>query len=604
MAKVAKETLQAGGTIGTISERDLEISLKHSMRDSVFNSIAFSFTSVFFAAYAIALGAGSAYIGMLAALPVVFWTAAQIPAAWLVERIRRRKVVVMLAMAGSRAMLVPLMVIPFIEGSGQLYALLGFITASSFFSALADPAMTSWLGDLVPHRIHGYFFARRLRMSKLFSVVALVFAGITLGFFPASDLRGFQIIFLLGIMFGFMSLLGVFRISEPPSKIKRNDALDKYYRRTPSYRRLKRFLAAFFVWHIGVTISTPFFVVKLLDGMRAPYYWVSVMAVAMSMSMVSFQALWGRHNDRFGSRAVMILAASAAAFYPFLWMFASQPVHAIPIEIFGGMTWAGFNLTYFNYLLEISPSQRRHRFSAMFSIVMGSAGVIGPLAGGWLSGYFESRHLLVFTGVDAVFFISWTVRLIGALLFATLLEEIDVRGKVKVSYVFSEMVRHGHRRLVSMVHVKERAGMKEVILSELGIGSILDDIAIAAGNLHRQWDRLGRWKKHSDDIVYAAYSVERGARLLLSYAPDKIRVYEHSHHHEIARMIHELLENVHHHIAIAHLIKGGHNRPSFKLADHEIVEIHRNLNEAMQHMVHAHHHFKLLHRKGGYLRVE
>lgn len=587
-----------------LSEKELESSLKHSMRDSVFNSIAFSFTSVFFAAYAISLGAGSAYIGILAALPVVFWTAAQLPAARIVERIRRRKIVVVLSMAASRAMLVPLLVIPFMEGPNQLFGLLGFVTASSFFSALADPAMTSWLGDLVPQRIHGFYFARRLRVSKLFSVMALIFAGFTLGFFPSADLRGFQVLFLMGILFGFLSLFGVMRISEPVSKITRNGALDKYYKRTPSYRRLKKFLAAFFVWQLGVMISTPFFVVKLLEVMEAPYYWVSIMAIMMSISMVLFQALWGRHNDRFGSRAVMILAASGAAFYPFFWMFATHPFHIIPIEIFGGIAWAGFNLTYFNYLLEISPPQRRHRFSAMFSMVMGSAGVLGPLTGGWLSGYFETRQLLIFTGLDAVFFISWIVRLIGVLIFATMLEEIDIRAKVKISYVFGEMVRHGHRRIISMVHMRERAGMREVMLSDLGISSILDDIAITAGNLHRQWDKLGRWKKHSDDIAYAAYSIEKGARLMLSYAPEKIRFYEHSHHHDIARIIHESLMRVHDHVSVAHVIKSGLDRHSFKLKDHEIVEIHRNLNEAMQHMQHAHHHFKLMHRKKGYIRIE
>ena len=61
---------------------------------------------------------------------------------------------------------------------------------------------------------------------------------------------------------------------------------------------------------------------------------------------------------------------------------------------------------------------------------------------------------------------------------------------------------------------------------------------------------------------------------------------------------------MHDHISVPHVIKSGLDRHSFKLKDHEIVEIHRNLNEAMQHMQHAHHHYHLLHKKKGYVRIE
>ncbi len=587
-----------------LTEKELESSLKHSMRDSVFNSIAFSFTSVFFAAYAIALGAGSLYIGVLASLPVVFWTVAQIPAAKIVERFRRRKAVVVLAMAASRSMLVPLIVIPFIGPSSQLLVLLCFVTASSFFTALADPAMTSWLGDLVPSRIYGTYFARRLRVSKLFSVIALVFAGLALGSFTDTDLRGFQLIFILGVVFGFMSLTGVLRISEPMSRIRKGKALSKYYKRSPSYRRLKKFLLAFFFWQLGVMISTPFFVVKLIEDMGAPYYWVSVKVVVMTLSMVAFQSLWGRHSDRFGSRVVMILTAAGSAMYPLMWAFATEPVHIIPVEIFGGIVWGGFTLTYFNYLLEISPSQRRHQFSALFSMVMGAAGVIGPLAGGMMAGYFATRHLLIFTQLDAVFFISWLMRIVGVVLFATILEEIDVRARVKVSYVFAEMVKHGHRRILSMVHVRDKAGLKEAMMGELGISELLDDIAVSAGNLHRQWDRLGVMRKHSEDIVQAAYSVEKGARVILSHAPHRFRFLQNSHHHSLANVIQDSLGMVKEHMDLVHVIREGRRHVGGLLEPHEIIEIHRNLNEAAQHMERAHAHFHMFKRKRGYLRLD
>jgi MFS family permease len=589
---------------GKLSEFEIERSLKHSMRDSAFNSISLSFTSMFFAAFAIALGAGSFYIGMLAALPIVFWTIAQIPASRLVERCTRRKVVVVLAMAASRAVLIPLLVIPTMAQTDQLLALLGLVTASSFFAALADPAMTSWLGDLVPFKIYGVYFARRLRVSKLFEIIALVIAGLILGLYPPDGVGGFQILFMLGILFGFISLQGVIKIAEPETKIGKSKALERYYKRTPSYRRLKKFLFAFFIWQFGVMLSSPFFVVKLLDVMDAPYYWVSIHLIVMSLFMVGSQASWGRYADRFGSRAMLIITAFGSAFYPLMWIFATEPVHIIPIEIISGVFWAGFNLTYFNYLLEISPPQRRHRFSATFYMILGTAGVIGPLAGGWLAGYFAERYLFMFTQLDALFFISWVVRLAGVVLFATILEEIDIRGKVRVTHIFSEMARHFPRNLVSMAHLKERVGMKELLLSELGVRVLLNDIIIVIGSLQRKWSDLGRWKHYSEEIAYAAYDVHRGAKLIMSYAPENIRVTENSAHHEVAETARKSLEHVRDRLHAADRLASGVIDSAREIEHHEAKEIHRHVHEARQHIQLAHSHFHILRRKRGYLRLD
>ena len=84
------------------TEEERARSLKYLTRDAILSAMAFSMTSAFLSAFALALGAGSLFIGFLASVPLVFWTAMQMPAARIVRRSGKRKRIALLSLTLSR----------------------------------------------------------------------------------------------------------------------------------------------------------------------------------------------------------------------------------------------------------------------------------------------------------------------------------------------------------------------------------------------------------------------------------------------------------------------------------------------------------------------
>ncbi|MBN1896273.1 MAG: MFS transporter [Candidatus Aenigmarchaeota archaeon] len=468
--------------IDRITEEERSSSMNYSLMDSLFSSAGLTLTTTMFSAFAVAIGADNIFIGLLASIPLIFWTVMQIPAYKLVDFRFPRKLITISALGISRLMVVPIIFIPFMPADSRLMTFLVLVTLSSLFGAIAGPSWSSWMGDLVPSRIRGKYFSKRLRLASLFSIMGLILATGVLAFSADSSLTGFQIIFSVGLAAGMIALFFIARMKDPG--FSRSPDFDDY---SGTAKRFRKFILMFFIWHFGVTLSAPFYVVRLLSDLNAAYFWVPVQVITASAAMVFFQTAWGKYADKFGSRVIMLIGAVSASFYPFVWLFVQNPYQMLPTEILSGFAWGGFNLAYFNYLLEISPEGKRHRYSAFFYLTFGVAGVLGPITGGLISAYFAESYLLWFTGLEVTFFISWIFRLAAAILFIKFLEELNFRPVVSMSYVFGEMVRYGHKRAVSRVYMTSKKGIRAAVLTGKGfrvvgreLNGMMKDVRIGA----------------------------------------------------------------------------------------------------------------------------
>ena len=122
----------------TISDRDLSQGLRWLALEGGFSMGFFSITtSGFLAAYALALGANNLQIGILAAIPFAMQIV-QIPSIWLVERVRRRKLIGVTSWFASQLLWIPMALIPFFidaPSKGAISLLLVLMTFRGIFSA-------------------------------------------------------------------------------------------------------------------------------------------------------------------------------------------------------------------------------------------------------------------------------------------------------------------------------------------------------------------------------------------------------------------------------------------------------------------------------------
>jgi MFS family permease len=439
--------------------------------DGVAASAMFSLTSAFLVAYALALGADSLYIGLLSSVPNIFWTAALIPAAVFAQKhMEKRKWIVVASATASRLLWLPILLLPVYFLTGALPYLLLLVTLSTLVGAFATPAWASLTGDLVPDAMRGRYFSKRTIATVISGLAASLAGGWMLDYYGRENPFGFVVVFGMGLLIGLLSSFFYSRIPEPPVKAAKHVDFSEAARQALSNKRFRKFLLLFFFWQFAVMFAAPFFNVQLLKVMGADYIWISILAVFGGAAGVLVQRAWGIFSDTYGHRVITIISAFGIILVPLLWIPVRDPLFLIPIEIYGGIVWAGFTLAHYNYMLEVSPSQSRPVFAALFSIAFGLAGIIAPVLGGLTADYFATASFYGLTHIQPVFLISSALRLVAAIMFAAFLAEVvEKRERVAPSYVFGQLLRYGLLGSVMKVHTAEGA----VVRAEKSFAKVL-----------------------------------------------------------------------------------------------------------------------------------
>ena len=403
----------------TISEQDLESGLRWFTFEGMAAIGLFSITtSGFLAAFALALGANNLQIGILAALPFMMQTL-QLPSIWLVEKFRRRKVIALMSWVPAQLLWFPIALIPFFIKTPSAWAislLLAFIALRGLFAAVSNCSWNGWIRDLIPQRMLGQVYSRRLLLSTVVAVVFSLGAAFFVDIWQErvtgqSAILGYTYVLLFGALFiGMASPVFMALMPEPlmqpvmgsqPSIWKRLSAPIK----DRNFRQLIQFLL---FWGFASNLAVPFFAVYMLQRLGLPLSWVIAFSILSQLFNIIFLRVWGRFVDRFGSKAVLSLCASLYLLVIFGWIFTTMPeryVLTIPLlvvlHVFAGIANAGVTLTVATIGLKLSPKGEATSYLAGASLATNVGAGLGPLIGGLLADFFSTRQLdLTITWTD------------------------------------------------------------------------------------------------------------------------------------------------------------------------------------------------------------
>lgn len=156
-------------------------------------------------------------------------------------------------------------------------------------------------------------------------------------------------------------------------------------------------------------IAGPFFNVFLVRDLKSTASLVGFLAVVSSLAGLPAQRFFGRLDDRWKSRKVMLFTGFIIPLVPTAWYFINAPWQVIPINLVSGFIWAGYGLASFNFLLSISPPEQLTRYSAIQQISISIASAAGASVGGLISTQW---------GIPIVFLLSGIGRLLASGIFA------------------------------------------------------------------------------------------------------------------------------------------------------------------------------------------
>lgn len=397
--------------------------------------------------WAMYLGAGPLYTGLLVALPQI----AQLfhfPGAWTTSLLGHRRACLWLVGA-SRQVLLPLALLPFLPLSDEQrrVVLVAVAGLAAILGVLGNNAWVAWMGELVPKRIRGRYFGRRTGLCMLGGASAAAVVGLLLDWARPRDLIGPTLggLQVLACLCGVMTVVLMRRQHDPspqrdPVPVRLREALAPL-----RDLRARGLFTYYVVWNAAVGLAGSFFALHMLQNLKMGFTLVALHGATTAAFRMLAAPLWGVLIDRLGARPVLTACSFAIAGIPFLWLLPTE-ARLWPLAFdaaLAGLFWSGHSLAVFALPLALTRRRERPFFVATLAAVGGlsfaaataSAGALASALPATLSPLGFPIH-----GLQVLFVLSGLLRFGGAF-FTLRIQEPSARPTREVWHTFLRQAR-------------------------------------------------------------------------------------------------------------------------------------------------------------------
>jgi MFS family permease len=413
-----------------VVERAVKLSCAQAMLTSVYVA---STGGMFIIGYALALGAGNAEIGMMSTVPMLM-VVAQLVASALVERGTSRRSMTIVGSLLNVSGWAFVAALPFLmrhsSSHVKLVALIAAMGAITVFAHFSGNARGSWIGDLIPADMRGWFFGRTMRYAGIIGTVFALMEGTFLDHVRKMGISAFSWLFVFGMAFGLISTL--LFMPQPDIRLALHEhgrSLAKLVRETFRNKPLMLLMAFTTVWALQL-MAAPFYATYLLRDLKVPFLGLGVINAASTMMMLASSPYWGRIVDRYGCRPVIVVCTSVFGPTMLVWLFVTSAAKAyafvIPANLLQGFLWAGISVGLNTLVYNITPTVGRSTQLAVYSIVVTLAAAPMPAIGGRIPGWLESAG--IHTDLRITFYISMMFIVLSAFVARRIREEKSRAG--------------------------------------------------------------------------------------------------------------------------------------------------------------------------------
>ncbi len=433
------------------AKQAIRTSLKASTLDGVFATIFSTITGgVLLSNFLVELHASPTEIGLLSSIPMMA-NLLQPLGALLGDRVTSRHNYCLWVYAPSRLLWLILVAgIAFanwwgVDAQMLVWWTLAIVCLTHFIGALGSASWLSWLAVLVPRRLRGRYFGLRNSAASLTNLLCIPLLGFAISTFPGGSKQGFEVLLLLGIVAGIISLgFQFFMVDVNPQRQHEDEgsrelgvgnresgvyqeavASDNQNQLETQNSKLSLlsflqdknflfFLLYFSAWGFAVNLSAPFFNLYMLDNLAIDVSWVTVYTSLQAGATMIMLVVWGRLADRVGNRPILITVGILVAVTPLFWLVTGDNALSVwlwlpLLHVLAGATWAAIDLCNNNLQLGVAPVQQQATYFAVAAAIAGISGALGTTVGGFLAEFAD------YGGIPGLFALSAIVRLVALL---------------------------------------------------------------------------------------------------------------------------------------------------------------------------------------------
>jgi MFS family permease len=230
--------------------------------------------------------------------------------------------------------------------------------------------------------------------------------------FPLS----YQIVFLISFIGGSIGMLFWAKLHIPE-----NNTLDQNTNKLMGMKSLVnaikesikepdfvRFELTIMVLRVAINLPTALYSIYWIRYLDASDLWIGWQATTSKLALIVGYFFWPKIVDRKGYRLPLLICTAGMGLYPVFTGLAPNQMWLPLISIFQGFFMTGVNLSFFDTLLSVCPSDRRPSFVAVNTTLSSLIIFLAPLLGSFLA---DVMH------IQNVFFAAGCIHILAVILF-------------------------------------------------------------------------------------------------------------------------------------------------------------------------------------------
>jgi MFS family permease len=419
-------------TASNIARTSPRSDLAYSTGDAASYSLMVGLGETYFSAFALAIGTGQTFAGLLATLPQLAGSLLQLAGPWGVKKLgsQRRWIVTFVSLQAASLLLLPLAS----YFSGGMAGLLVFLAVTLYWgSGLATgPVWNTWIEEIVPRNMRTNYFACRARVGQFCTLLGFIAGGVALQLGKANAwvLSAFCGIFLVASACRFVSAwcLSRQRDSRKGSLEERRVRIGHFFQKKHAKtagevggRLVLYLLAVQMVVQISGPYFTPYMLKDLLGNDPLAYFNYVVLIGICFLGKVLAMPAWGRYAMAVGPKRLLLMGGIAIVpisglwifsgyfsswqttlpvnlyFARFDWVITGELLYLFAVQLLSGICWAAYELAMALMFFEAIPRQSRTSVLAIYNFGNALALVVGSLIGAAIMTALHESHAAYLT---------------------------------------------------------------------------------------------------------------------------------------------------------------------------------------------------------------
>jgi len=382
----------------------------HLYGDIAWFGVLFAVAQSFLSVFTIRLGGSDTHVGLLSSLPALVTIFASIPGSHLVEREKKPLSVLLITVTINRFGYLAIALMPFFVLTQRADVVVVLFALLSIPGAIANVAFTTMFAHAVKTEDRPRIVSVRNILLGITTTLTALIAGrfLDLVTFPLN----YQFLFILAFAASMLSVYHLARLQMPSAPTAESDPKIIAPRGVREFIAMLRANAAFARFTIasvvvagGLWFAIPLYSIYWVRVLNASEGWIGIFAMVNNATSIFFFPVWARLATQYGNRAVLIATSAGLAGFPLLTALAPSVEWVVPVCFWGGVFTAGFQISFFNGLLDVCPAENRASFIALCYTLINVAAFLAPLL---------SSSLTAFVSVQMLLIIGTGFRLLGA----------------------------------------------------------------------------------------------------------------------------------------------------------------------------------------------